>query len=88
MQAKQAIITLLLAASLGLAGCEQERPADEDVGEAGPAPRVLQQLNELAIALIKSVPSGPSDPDAIRGDTGDVARTMALLNVAMHDAVK
>jgi hypothetical protein len=88
MQAKQAIITLLLAASLGLAGCEQERPADEEGGEPRPGPRVIQQLNELAIALIKPIRSGDSsDPDAIRGDTGDVARTMALLNVAMHDAV-
>jgi len=48
---------------------------------------VIQKFNELAINLIKSVPSGSSDPDAIRGDTGDVARTMALLNVAMYDAV-
>lgn len=48
---------------------------------------VIQKFNELAIKLIKSVPSGSSDPDAIRGDTGDIARTMALLNVAMFDAV-
>lgn len=49
--------------------------------------RVVQRINEVAIELIKGVPSGPSDRDVIRGDTGDVARTMAILNTAIFDAV-
>jgi len=48
---------------------------------------VIQKFNDLAIKLIKSIPSGSPDPDSLRGDTGDIARTMAMLNVAMFDAV-
>jgi len=46
---------------------------------------VIRLANELALDLIKSV--GGDDADSARGSTGDVARSLSLMNVAMFDAV-